>query len=406
MATYFFRSCIDEGRGRLRALDGQNFPDGGRIDPTKNVSADKTIRGNYPFGTYFVSDDLSEPSNGTFYKAGRIYPVHSSATIPSEALPPNEMVMAFKQFVATKGISVDGVEARRNDEKQTSPKRKSYYQKLLDNPSYACPTIEKDGFFVTLENWYLLVRNILNGVNTMLIGPTGTGKTELIALACKKLGIKLHVYDMGSMIDPISGLLGVHRLQKGGESVFDYAQFTKDIQEPCVILLDELSRAPATTNNILFPCLDSRRNLPVEIAGGNDMRSIPVHDKVCFIATANIGSEYTGTMSMDRALVGRFFPVELNYLPKSSEVDLLKARTGITQMEGGQIVNVAESIRTLYQRAELSATVSTRETLMAAELLADGWSMKDAVSMVFLPLFEGTKTDGERSQVVKILMTA
>ena len=58
---------------------------------------------------------------------------------------------------------------------------------------------------------------------------------------------------MGSMYDPVSGLLGVHRLQKGGEAGFDYAKFTQDIQKPGVILRDELSRAPVTTINILFP---------------------------------------------------------------------------------------------------------------------------------------------------------
>ena len=113
----------------------------------------------------------------------------------------------------------------------------------------------------------------------MIIGPTGTGKTELVMLACRKLGIECNVYDMGSMYEPISGLLGVHRLKKGGESVFDYAKFTQDIQKPGVILLDELSRAPVTTNNILFPCLDTRRMLPVEMAGGEDLRAIKVHPK-------------------------------------------------------------------------------------------------------------------------------
>ena len=46
-----------------------------------------------------------------------------------------------------------------------------------------------------------------------MVGPSGTGKTELVLLACKKLGLECNVYDMGSMYDPVSGLLGVHRLQ-------------------------------------------------------------------------------------------------------------------------------------------------------------------------------------------------
>ena len=51
---------------------------------------------------------------------------------------------------------------------------------------------------------------------------------------------------MGSMQDPLTDLLGSHRLENGS-SVFDYAKFVEDVQKPGVILLDELSRAPLMT---------------------------------------------------------------------------------------------------------------------------------------------------------------
>lgn len=233
----------------------------------------------------------------------------------------------------------------------------------------------------------------------MMIGPTGTGKTELVMLACRKLGIECNVYDMGSMYDPISGLLGVHRLKKGGESVFDYAKFTQDIQKPGVILLDELSRAPVTTNNILFPCLDTRRMLPVEMAGGEDLRAIKVHPKCVFVATANIGAEYTGTMSLDRALVGRFLPLELDYMPVEHETRILSKRCKISAEMALNIARVAMTVRSLYSKNEISCSISTRETLEAAQLVADGWNPIDAMEIVFLPMFEGTRTEGERGVI-------
>lgn len=281
----------------------------------------------------------------------------------------------------------------------------SLLEQLMSDNKMACPTIQKEGFYVNEKDWYLLVRNIKSKINTMMIGPTGTGKTELVMLACKKLGIRCSVYDMGSMYDPVSGLLGVHRLKKGGESVFDYAQFTQDIQKPGVVLLDELSRAPVTTNNILFPCLDKRRSLPVEMAGGEDLRSIKVHPDCVFIATANIGAEYTGTMSLDRALVGRFLPLELDYVPVDTEAQLLAERCRISPEISSNIAHVAQTIRSLYRKQEISCTVSTRETLMAAQMVADGWSAIDAMEMIFLPLFEGTRTEGERGVIAKIFLT-
>lgn len=244
----------------------------------------------------------------------------------------------------------------------------------------------------------------IDGDHLFMLGDfTVTHNTELIILACKKLGIDCSIYDMGAMYDPVAGLLGVHRLQEGGVSLFDYAKFTKDISKPGVVLLDELSRAPVTTNNILFPCLDSRRSLPVEIAGGKDLREIKVHEDCCFIATANIGAEYTGTMEIDRALQNRFFPLELSYLPPDEEVAILKKRCHIGKVSAGQIVSVANTVRELHTKQEISCSISTRETLMAAELVADGWSVLTALELSFLPLFEGTKSDGERSIVLKII---
>ena len=246
----------------------------------------------------------------------------------------------------------------------------------------------------------------IDGDHLFLLGDfTVTHNTELVMLACRKLGLECSVYDMGSMYDPVAGLLGVHRLQKGGESVFDYAKFTQDIQKPGVVLLDELSRAPVTTNNILFPCLDSRRMLPVEMAGGDNMRSIAVHPDCVFIATANVGAEYTGTMSLDRALVGRFFPLELDYMPCTEEAKVLSKRSGISSQDAANIVAVAETIRSLYSKQELSCSISTRETLMAGQLVSDGWTALEAMELVYLPLFEGTRNDGERSIVSKIFMT-
>lgn len=106
-----------------------------------------------------------------------------------------------------------------------------------------CPTLDECSFYINAMNWNLIVRNIKRNRNTMLVGPTGTGKTQIVRKICELLGINLSIYDMGSMQDPLTDLLGSHRLENGS-SVFDYAKFTRDIQKPGVILLDELSRAP------------------------------------------------------------------------------------------------------------------------------------------------------------------
>ena len=409
---YFFKTVKVGGRQRLRPLPGQKEPSGRHIDESLNVQADSRMREDYPLGTIFGSESLELRSlhSTTFYSAGAIYPIglNIGDYLRPDHMPSKQMGQAYMSYqdeLEEKARPVLSEESTLFTESGNATTPGTLLAQIKADSRLNAPTIDSEGFHIADKDWYLLVRNIMSKVNTMMVGPSGTGKTELVLLACKKLGLECNVYDMGSMYDPVSGLLGVHRLQKGGESVFDYAKFTQDIQKPGVILLDELSRAPVTTNNILFPCLDSRRMLPVEMAGGEDLRSIQVHPDCVFVATANVGAEYTGTMSLDRALVGRFFPLELDYMPLDCEVKVLSKRCGIRQEDAENIASVAGTVRSLYGKQEISCTISTRETLAAARLVADGWTSLEAMELTFLPLFEGTRTEGERGVIAKIFMT-
>lgn len=396
---YFLQTKDILGRPRLRALPGQFAADGTPIFCDLNIQADSIIRGSYPVGTVFGTQVLElRTSTAThFYSAASIFPLNiapDQLTTKAHA-PSKEMLAGYEQYKK----SLENIDSEEAATKPTSLRAKMKATKKL-----AVPTIASDGFWVDEETWLLLARNLKQKINTLLVGQTGTGKSELCLLACKKLGIPCNVYDMGSMHDPLSQLLGTHRL-KNGASVFEYARFVGDVQKPGVILLDELSRAPLGTANILFSCLDSQRTLHVEMAGGEGLQEIKVHPDCVFIATANVGAEYTGTFSMDRALISRFFPIEFQYMPNAEEAKVLTKRYGINTADAVNIVSVASTVRNLFNKQELSCTISTRETLAAASLVADGWTALKAMELVYLPLFEGTRDDGERSVVHKIFLT-
>ena len=282
-------------------------------------------------------------------------------------------------------------------------KKETLLEKIAADPKFKCPTPKTDGFFMKDGDWKLLIRNIKRHVNTLILGPSGCGKTSSCQLICDRIGVSLEIFDMSTIIDPISSLLGVHRIS-GGKSIFDFAKFTQAIQKPGVILLDELNRSSLAAGNVILSCLDQRRTLYVEVAGSKDVREIKVHPDVTFIATANVGSEYTGAnSSMDRALLSRFFPLELGNIPSGDESDVLMYRTKIEKKDSDLIVKVANNIRSLYNKQEISLSLSIRETLMVAELVSDGWTLGNAMEMIYLPLFEGTKTDGERSTIYKTI---
>lgn len=278
-------------------------------------------------------------------------------------------------------------------------------QTILDTikEKYPYPDIST-GFYVEEKNWNYLVRNIMQHKNTMLIGPTGTGKTELIIKICNILGIDCRIYDMGSMQDPLTDLLGSHRLENGS-SVFDYAKFVEDVQKPGVILLDELSRAPLMTNNILFPCLDSRRQLPIEIADSHHDRIVKVHPECTFIATANIGSEYSGTNEIDAALLNRFLPLQLDYLPANIEVEILKIRTHIDDNSAIEVVSKFNRIRSAYKDSQISKSVSTRELIACGELIHDGFSISESIDFVVCQKYISNNYDDELKTVKKIIYT-
>lgn len=406
MKYYFFKTVKEGSRNRLCPLPGQIAPNGSAIFPNLNTqvaAGGMKLRESYPIGTVFCSAmcELSARGGTPYYCAGDIYPIlegnmNYEYNLP---MPTREMLDAYDEY---KDSAKTEAASKMVSEKKAAPKKASLLQKIMKEARYSVPQIDRDGFFVKESDWYLLVRNILTKTSSLLTGPAGTGKTELIQLVAKKLGMEVCIYNMGTMLDPVSGLLGVHRLVQGG-SVFDYAKFTEDIQKPCIILLDELNRAPETANNILLPCLDSRRELPVDIAGKTDQRKIAVHPDCVFVATANLGTDYSGTRQLDRAVQDRFFQIEVEYMDAQNEAKVLAKRCSIELSEATVIVEAARTIRNVYSAGELSSTVSTRETLNAGRMVADGWSVLEAMERNFLPFYEGTRTDGERSVVYKVI---
>lgn len=268
---------------------------------------------------------------------------------------------------------------------------------------YPCPSEQDTGFYIDADMWYLLIRNVIRGENTLLIGPTGSGKTELVSHIARAMEKPLSIQDMGTVQDAQSALLGVHRLNKEGHSDFDYAPFVGHIQRDGIILLDELNRAPLSATNILFPCLDKRRYLPVDIAGGDAVRNITINEKCVFFATANLGAEYSGTTQIDRALLDRFFPVELSYPSEMSETNILMVRTGVSEKIAKAIVKVSKTIRDQFKEQELSNVVSVRHTLLAANLIKDGFDTVGALMKVIMPLFDDASGVSERTKVKSII---
>lgn len=267
-------------------------------------------------------------------------------------------------------------------------------------------TVTLNGYFKLHRGTYEILRhNIEHGVNTMLIGPTGTGKTEVVSNLAKVAELPLTIFDMGTMSDPVMGLVGTHVItivDGKTTSEFRRSRFSDVIQEPGIVMLDEISRAPAMANNLLFPCLDFRRELPMEYSF-HDTTPIKIHPKCVFFSTANMGSQYTGTHKLDRALLDRFMLIEMDSIKKEDIKETLMSEIPkLKECDIDKMVNVFSEINHQHDEFKISFNLSLRHLKTIAKLVSNGFTIYDG----FMAICKGLGGKEGLKAIESILETA
>jgi len=247
--------------------------------------------------------------------------------------------------------------------------------------------------------WKVICRNIVRGRNTLLLGPTGTGKSQTGFAAAEAMGRKLFYINLGSTQDPRGALIGNTHFSKDTGTFFNPSAFVTALQtENTVVVLDELSRAHPEAANILMTVLDpDQRYIRLDEQVGTP--TIKVHPTVAFIATANIGSEYTATRVMDRALLDRFQMIEIPFLDSDQESLLISKRfPTLTTTQVSNLAEIAKATRDEIgsESPKLSTAVSTRSVLEIAGLLSDGFTLTDCAEVAIYPLY--SKEGGIQSE--------
>lgn len=261
-------------------------------------------------------------------------------------------------------------------------------------------------FYIDELKWKFLVRNIEKGKNIMMTGPSGCGKTDATFKAAEALGREVMYFNLGATQDPRSTLIGNTHYNKDSGTYFSESSFVSAIQkENAVILLDELSRAHPEAWNILMTVLDPIQRY-LRLDEKDDSPTIKVANGVSFIATANIGMEYTATRVIDRAILDRFALIEMEPLSEENEFTLLKGKfPSIDNKVLNNLCSIVSSIRKEINSdtPRLSTMVSTRNTIEIAELLDDGFSLEDASQLLIYPLFPNDGNDSERVFVKQLI---
>jgi len=284
-----------------------------------------------------------------------------------------------------------------------SPIENAKVTKLVSDFKHAEPP--KD-FYIDKLKWKFLVRNIEKGKNIMMTGPSGCGKTDATFKAANYLEREVHYFNLGATQDPRSTLIGNTHYNKDSGTYFSESLFVNAIQqENAVILLDELSRAHPEAWNILMTVLDPIQRY-LRLDEKDDSPTIKVADGVSFIATANIGMEYTATRVIDRAILDRFSLIEMDVLSEDDEYTLLKGK--FSTIDENQLLKLCSIVGDIRKEINtdsprISTMVSTRNTIEIAELIMDGFSIHDAAELLIYPLFPNDGNDSERVFVKQLI---
>ncbi len=258
--------------------------------------------------------------------------------------------------------------------------------------------------------WKYLVRAVLRSKNVMIVGPSGCAKTMAAKCVAEALNRPCEKFNIGSTQDARATLIGNTTYKKEVGTVFHKSAFIRAITTPnMIVVLDEFTRGTHDAWNILMTVTDPTQRC-LRLDEDNDSAVISVADGVTFIATANIGNEYTATKVLDKASARRF-PVKLEMSPLSGKElkklfgILFKMRTPEEEHLMNTLSEVSDDLiaQCKIEGAPISTYISPANMVEMAELVLDGFTLEEIAEAAIYTEYPEEDADGERAFVKSIL---
>jgi MoxR-like ATPase len=268
-------------------------------------------------------------------------------------------------------------------------------------------SLKPESIVISDLKWKYLIRSAVRAKNIMMTGPAGCGKTMAAKSLVKALNRPDFYFNLGATQDARATLIGNTHFDSKKGTFFSESVFVKAITtENAVVLLDELSRAHPDAWNILMTVLDGgQRYLRLDEAEGSPI--VNVAPGVTFIATANIGNEYTSTRVLDRAILDRFTTIEMDVLNDVQEFELLKYMfPEVNEEDLKAVAEISHHTREVSRgdSGKLTNMVSTRASVETAGLIYDGFSLTEAAEISMYPFFSNDGgVDSERTYIIQLV---
>jgi len=262
-----------------------------------------------------------------------------------------------------------------------------------------------EDFWIQEDQLRLMRADVHYGRAIRLVGPKGTGKTTFAKLFAQELRAPFIKVDGTGVFKPKdlfgaeTGSAGTLFWKPSDLSVFIETHRAQEGAVKGVVCLDEFSRMGHSMApfHALF---DQTKQFSFTTCEGTVV--IDRLDGFVFILTDNpVGAGYVGNHGLDAAMDDRVESYEFTYPPVEWETSWLCKSTHIVREDAEKIVSVATEARTLaLAQAWAKGGPSPRRTLCAAQDVAYGIELEDALQQRIVRRYDDTDANSERAMLI------
>lgn len=233
------------------------------------------------------------------------------------------------------------------------------------DPAYVFPDFTED-----------VMQDILEAKNVILTGPTGSGKSSLIAQIAAKVNQSVLRPNLNGQMT-ISDFIGFYTV-RGKETIWVDGVLPKAMKDGDWLVCEEIDFAEPAVLSILNTVLEKDGPLVIKEKGHE---VIMRHPNFRIFGTANtIGAMqkfrglYQGTSIMNEAFLDRFRVYLVNYLPQEKEAEMLSKLFPQLSNKDMQkeivkpLVEIAGLVREAFNNEDVQTTFSTRRLIDWTEL--------------------------------------
>jgi len=249
----------------------------------------------------------------------------------------------------------------------------------------------------------ILKRCYEEGINVLLVGATGTGKTHAARHLAYELQVPYMRVNCNGAITP-EDLIGQYIPDGNGGFKWCDGVLTRFIRHGGIFVLDEINAAPAEILFVLHSLLDDERKI---VLTQKDGEVVKASDKFMFIATMNPTEDaiYEGTKELNAALKDRFGVVLYYDYDERIERKIIKSeyvREVLRALRNSEEIETPISTRTgkEYERAiELFGIETANEMFIARFRKEEREIVKETLTMIYSKYDgNGEKEEKERTE--------